>query len=143
MKKIALKSATLLIFSIQFLSLAQEKSTEMKMSGVKIISAVNVNEKIDGRPARVSMVELTLKPKQTSAPHRHPGPVYGYVLEGTYEFKIEGHPLRLLKPGDTFYEPLMTLHEVGSNPSIDSITKVLATMVHPRDAKRLVIPEIQ
>lgn len=69
---------------------AQKKSAESKMPGVKIISAVDVEEKIDGQLARVSMVELILQPKDVSQPHRHPGPVYGYVLEGTYEFKIEG-----------------------------------------------------
>lgn len=131
----------ILIFAIFHSTVyAQKKSVKDMMPGVKIISAVDVEEEIDGQPARVSTVELILQPKQESLPHRHPGPVYGYVLEGIYEFKVEGHPLRVLKPGDTFYEPLMALHEVGSNPS-NSITRVLATVVHPRNAKELVILE--
>ncbi|MCW5516941.1 cupin domain-containing protein [Muriicola sp. Z0-33] len=133
---------TILIFTIfHFTVHAQKKFTEVKMPSVNIISAVDVEEKIDGQPARVSTVELILQPKEESQPHRHPGPVYGYVLEGIYKFKIEGHPERTLRPGDTFYEPLMALHEVGTNPSNNSITRVLAVVVHPRNAKRLVIPE--
>lgn len=141
MKKYILQF-TILIFVLFHVNVqAQKKSNEGKMPGIKIISAVDVEEKIDGRPARVSTVELTIHPKQESQPHRHPGPVYGYVLEGIYEFKVEGQLLRRLKPGDTFYEPLMALHEVGTNPSNTSITKVLAIVTHPRSAKNLVIPE--
>lgn len=113
----------------------------MKMVSVKLISAVDVEEKIDGKVARASTVELILQPGEEGAPHRHPGPVYGYVLEGVYEFKVEGKPRRTLNAGDTFYEPIMALHQVSANPSKSAITRVLAVVVHPRDAERLVIPE--
>ncbi|WP_298473820.1 cupin domain-containing protein [uncultured Maribacter sp.] len=141
-----MKHSTFLFVIVLFIAFnstaqAQKKSTMAKMPSTKIISAVDVEEEIDGQPARVSTVEVTLQPKAESMPHRHPGPVYGYVLEGTYEFKVEGQPLRTLHPGDTFYEPLMALHEVGSNPSSNSITRVLAIVTHPRSAKNLVILE--
>jgi hypothetical protein len=47
----------------------------------------------------------------------------------------------VLKAGDTFYEAAMALHSVSRNPSAKNKTRVLAVLVHPRDAKELVIPE--
>ncbi len=141
MKHPAIQLVILLFITFYSTAQTQKKSTMAKMPSVKIISAVDIEEEIDGQPARVSTVELILQPKEESQPHRHPGPVYGYILEGIYEFKVEGQPLRKLQSGDTFYEPLMALHEVGSNPSGNSITRVLAIVTHPRSAKNLVILE--
>lgn len=108
-------------------------------SGTKIVSAVDVDEKIGGKLARATTIELTIMPGETSEPHKHPGPVYGYVLEGVFKFKVEGQPVQILKVGDSFYEPMMALHEVAENPTEDQVTKVLAIVVHPRDAESLVI----
>jgi hypothetical protein len=49
-------------------------------------------------------------------PHRHPGPVFGCVLEGEYEWAIDDQPAKKLKVGDTFYEPAMCLHRVFKKP---------------------------
>jgi len=141
MKHSTIQFVILLFITIHSTAQAQKKTTMDKMPSVKIISAVDIEEEVDDQPARVSTVELILQPNEESQPHRHPGPVYGYILEGIYEFKVEGQPLRTLQPGDTFYEPLMALHEVGSNPSNNSITRVLAIVTHPRSAKNLVILE--
>jgi len=40
-----------------------------------------------------------------SPPHRHPGPAFGYVLEGEMLFELEGAPPRILRAGDAFWEP--------------------------------------
>ena len=131
-----------MVFTLaQVISYGQTKQMENKMPDIKLISAIDVEEKVDGKLARASTVEVIFPPKGSSMPHRHPGPVYGYVLEGTFEFKVEGKPLRILKPGNTFYEPRMALHEVSKNPSDSTVTKVLAIVVHPRDAEQLVIPQ--
>ncbi len=129
-----------LLFLLLF-QLKVNAQNEKMSSGIKLISAVDIEEKVAGQAARVSTVELIIQPKQESSPHRHPGPVYGYVLEGEYVFKVEGQPLKTLKAGETFYEPLMALHEVGRNPSATTITKLLAVVTHPRTAKELILPE--
>ena len=99
-------------------------------------------EGLDGKtPRTATMLEVTLDPLAGSPPHRHPGPISGYVLEGSFEFQVEGGPKRVLKAGDTFFEPAMILHLVGRNPDAEKRTRVLATMVHPTGAKKLVIPE--
>ena len=63
------------------------------------------------------------------------------VLEGEYEWAIDDQPAKVLKVGDTFYEPAGCLHRVSKNPAAKGKTRVLAWVVHPRDAKDLVIPE--
>ncbi len=108
---------------------------------LKVLSATDMTEKLDGKDAKVSMLELTLEPGQSSLPHRHPGPVFGYILEGEYQWAINDQPVKQLKTGDTFYEPAMSLHRVSRNSSDRAKARVLAIMVHPRDAKQLSIPE--
>ena len=95
---------------------------------------------LDGKDARVTTVEVTLGPSVTGQPHRHPGPVFGYVLEGEYELGIDDQPARTLKAGETFYEPGGALHRVSRNPSTRARTRVLAVTLHPRDAGELVAP---
>jgi quercetin dioxygenase-like cupin family protein len=38
-------------------------------------------------------------------PHRHPGPAFGYVLEGEMVFELEGEPARVVRAGEAFWEP--------------------------------------
>jgi quercetin dioxygenase-like cupin family protein len=38
-------------------------------------------------------------------PHRHPGPCFGYVLEGEMLFELEGEPERVVRVGEAFWEP--------------------------------------
>ena len=66
--------------------------------------------------------------------------MFAYVLEGEYEWAIKDQPAKRLKAGDTFYEPAMCLHRVSRNPG-KTVTRLLVVMLHPRDAKELVIPE--
>jgi quercetin dioxygenase-like cupin family protein len=108
---------------------------------VKVLSARDVKEKLDGKDAKATTVELSLEPGQAGTPHRHTGPVFGYVIEGEYEWAIDDNKARILKAGDTFYEPTGCLHRVSRNPSEKGKTRVLAVVLHPRDAKQITIPE--
>jgi quercetin dioxygenase-like cupin family protein len=107
----------------------------------RVVSEKEIAEKIDGRASKATTVELTLEPGQSGAPHRHPGPVFGYVLEGEYEWAINDQPVQKLKAGDTFYEPTMSLHRVSRNPTAKGKTRVLAVLLVPRDAGQISIPE--
>ena len=108
---------------------------------VKVLSARDVKEKLDGKEAKATVVEVTLEPGQAGKPHRHAGPVIGYVLEGEYEWAIDDQPAKTLKAGDTFYEPTGCLHRVSKNPAARGNTRVLAVVLHPRDARQITIPE--
>lgn len=108
---------------------------------VNVLRQDEYEAKVDGEKTTATMVEVILDPLAGSPPHRHPGPLSGYVIEGTFEYQVEGGPLETLKAGDAFFEPKMILHKVGRNPDKKSRTRLLATIVHPSDAKSLVIPE--
>jgi quercetin dioxygenase-like cupin family protein len=109
--------------------------------GVKVLSTVDVTEKLGDKKAKATTVEVTLGPGEASAPHRHPGPAFGYVLEGEYEWAIDDNPVKMLKAGDTFYEPTGCLHRVSKNPSKTAKTRVVAVVLHPADVKDIVVPE--
>jgi quercetin dioxygenase-like cupin family protein len=84
--------------------------------------------------------EVTFGPGQQDSPHRHAGPVFGYVLEGEYEHAIDDEPVRTYKAGDTFYEPSGSVHRVARNPSAKGKTRLIAVILHPRDAKQVTTP---
>ena len=112
---------------------------EEQHGSVKMLSSRDIAEKLDGKEARATAVEVALSPGQEGAPHRHPGPAFGYVLEGEYEWAIDDQPARVLKAGETFYEPGGCLHRVSRNPGKVKM-RMLAWVLHPRDAKDLVLP---
>src|SRR5262249_40150914 len=101
----------------------------------------DIKEKINGKKTKATTVEVTLGPGESDAPHRHPGPGFGYVLEGEYEWAIDNNKVRTLKAGDTFYEPAGCLHRVSRNPSKKGKTRILAVVLHPATVKDIVIPE--
>lgn len=123
------------------LALAQHGHGGGKGPEVKVLSAVDVDEEVGGKKARATTFEVTFGPGVAGTPHRHPGPIFGYVIEGEFEFAVGEGKVQKLKAGETFYEPAMALHAVSRNPSAKAKARVLAVLVHPRDAKELVLPE--
>src|SRR5262245_7562142 len=105
------------------------------------LSQRDIIEKLDGKAARATVVEVTFEPGQEDSPHRHTGPVFGYVLEGEYEHALNDEPVKTYKAGDTFYEPSGCVHRVARNPSKTAKTRLLAVILHPRDAKEVTVPE--
>jgi quercetin dioxygenase-like cupin family protein len=83
---------------------------------------------LPGREVRISLLDRA--PQAGSPPHRHPGHhTFGYVLEGNYEFAVDGGSVRTLRAGEVFYEPPGALHSTSRNPSADQRTKILVFMV--------------
>jgi len=108
---------------------------------VRVLAARDIVEKLDGKESAVSVVEVSLNPGEAGSPHRHPGPVFGYIVEGEYELGINDDPVQVFHVGETFYEPTGCLHRVSRNPSSDHKMRLIAVLLHPRDVKELAIPE--
>ena len=123
-----------------FLSAGVVAGHQHVANDMKVFSAVDIAEKLDGKDVKATTYEVRFEPGKVSERHRHPGPVFAYVLEGEYDWAINDQPVRKLKAGDTFYEPAMCLHRVSHNPG-KTATRLLVVMLHPKDAKDLVIPE--
>jgi quercetin dioxygenase-like cupin family protein len=111
-----------------------------KPEAVRTLAVREIAEKLDGKEATATAVEVTIAPGQAGESHRHPGPTFGCVLEGEYEWAIDDEPAKVLKAGETFYEPGGCLHRVTRNPGKVK-TRVMAWVLHPRDARDIVIPE--
>ena len=107
---------------------------------VKVLASYDVKERLDFKDATVTMVEVTFGPNQAGTSHRHPGPAFVYVIEGTYELGIDDQPAKIYKAGETFHEPSGCLHRVSRNPSSDGRTKLIAVVLHPRTAKDILTP---
>jgi quercetin dioxygenase-like cupin family protein len=95
---------------------------------------------VPGREITVRRLERD--PATESGPHRHPGShTIGYVLEGTYEVKIDDGPLKRLGPGETFYEPPGALHAVSRNGSATQPVKYLVVQISD-PTKPQIVPEL-
>jgi quercetin dioxygenase-like cupin family protein len=128
-------------FGIARLTLAHPKeNASEKGEQVKVLASYDVKEKFDGKDATVTMVEVSFGPRQAGASHRHPGPAFVYVIEGTYELGIDDKPTKIYKAGETFQEPSGALHRVSRNPASKGNTKLIAVVLHPRSAKEILTP---
>lgn len=64
-----------------------------------------------------TMLEVTYPPGVTSAAHQHPGPTFGYVVKGKIRWAINGEPARVLEAGQSFFEPMGSVHSTSANAS--------------------------
>lgn len=103
-------------------------TAQAQTSGQRSTEVITQAMRDIGREMRISVTERD--PGNGSAAHRHPGHhTFGYILEGTYEVKIDDGPVRQLKAGESFYEPPGALHAVSRNPSSDKTLKYLIIQV--------------
>jgi quercetin dioxygenase-like cupin family protein len=92
-----------------------------------------------GRVLSVRVLERD--PGTGSGAHRHPGShTVGYVLDGSYEVKIDDGPVRKLGAGETFYEAPNALHAVSRNASKTASVKYLVIQVSD-PTKPATVPE--
>ena len=64
------------------------------------------------------------------APHRHSGPVFGYMLEGEMLFELEGEPPRVIHAGEAFWEPGGdVIHYSDANNRDDIKSRFVVTML--------------
>jgi quercetin dioxygenase-like cupin family protein len=123
------------------LGLQGSKDRHAEAAKHKVVLEQLLREKLDGKQSKVTVWELERAPGAASAPHRHPGPVLGYVLEGELEVALDDGPVKTYKAGQMWYEPARVLHRVSRNPSKTKPVRFLAIMFSDKDQKHLVLPE--
>lgn len=82
--------------------------------------------------SEATMLMLTLQPQSSSTPHKHPGPVFAYVLEGRVENQVDPEEPKTYAAGDFWYEPAMHVHRTFRNLSDTELARVLVFMVVPK-----------
>jgi quercetin dioxygenase-like cupin family protein len=65
----------------------------------------------------ILVATVTYAPGQASAPHKHPGSIFAYVVKGSVESQLEGTPARTYRTGEAWYEPPGAHHVVSRNAS--------------------------
>jgi quercetin dioxygenase-like cupin family protein len=94
--------------------------------GVKRTELQRDDLSIPGR--EVIQVRVDLDPGVAFPKHSHPGEEIIYVLEGVWEYEIEGKPAMTLKTGDVLFIPAGTIHgakNVGSGTGSELATYIV------------------
>jgi quercetin dioxygenase-like cupin family protein len=84
---------------------------------------------------QLKAVTVTYAPGQSSAPHRHGGDAFVYVLSGHVRSQVEGAAARTYGPGDSWFEPMGAHHVVSGNASATDPATLLVVFVAKPDAR--------
>jgi quercetin dioxygenase-like cupin family protein len=87
-----------------------------------------------GNGQEMTTILVKYPPYGFTPKHRHGGAVTAYVLKGTVRSHVSGQAPADFKPGQTFFEPVGSIHLVSENPSTTEPAELLATIVHPKGA---------
>jgi quercetin dioxygenase-like cupin family protein len=124
-QKLMIAAGVVALIGIWGIQSIQAQPAQVQMKGFK---RVMLQQHDLGAPGReVVQARGELEQAGSVGKHTHPGEEVGYVLEGTFEFEVEGKPPTTLKAGDSFFVPAGTVHagkNVGKTPA-----KVLSTYI--------------
>ena len=99
---------------------------QAQLSGTRRIDLQRHDLSAPGREVLQTIVELA--PGTTAPRHTHPGEEIIYVLEGTWEYTVEGKPPVTVKAGDVLFIPAGTIHSarnVGTGRAAELATYIV------------------
>jgi quercetin dioxygenase-like cupin family protein len=123
------------------LAVAQHAVKDGNERKIKTLLEQELKEKLDDKQGKIVVLELEQPPEFASKPHRHPGPVVGYVLDGELEVAVDDVPVKVYKRGEVWFEPARALHRVNRNPNKNKPARFLAFMLMTKEDRHLVLPE--
>ncbi len=83
---------------------------------------------------RVTVLEVEYGPGGSSAPHRHPCAVIGYVIDGGFHSQTEGGHDTVYRAGESFYEAPNAVHQISANASDRKRVRFTATFLCDTEA---------
>lgn len=81
---------------------------------------------------QVHVSYVDMPPGRVGKPHKHPGFVLAYVLEGAVVTKISGQEEKTYQTGEMFYEQPGAVHQESRNPSTTQPARLLAMIFAPK-----------
>jgi len=100
--------------------------TQAQQVGGRRIDLQRHDLSVTGREVVQTIVELA--PGTTAPRHTHPGEEIIYVLEGTWEYTVEGKPPVILKSGGVLFIPAGAIHSarnVGAGRAAELATYIV------------------
>ncbi len=83
-----------------------------------------------GVPDKEIVIGSAMLPAGTSIGyHTHPGDEAGFIVKGSLVLKVKGQPDRVLKAGDSFFNPRGAVHSVAAEPGAEGATAVSAWII--------------
>jgi quercetin dioxygenase-like cupin family protein len=115
--------------------------------GVPLRETVTVaaDEPIPNLPGKRLVTHIVdYPPGVSSVPHRHGSAfVYAYVLSGAVRSQVDDEPVRVYRPGETWFERPGAYHRVSANASDTEPARLLAVLIADAGDEPLVIPDPQ
>ena len=100
----------------------------------KAISTLLLEQKLEGLPGYVMQVVLVEGPPGwVGGRHYHPGHLFGYILEGSYEFNFADMTSRTVGPGEVFYETPNTVMRSRNGSSTEWVKDVVFLLLREGD----------
>src|ERR1700689_1446593 len=104
----------------------------------------NIIERHDqsGVPGKEIVIgTATLPPGSVIGYHTHPGDEAGYVVKGNLILKTQGQPDRVLKAGDSFFNPRGAVHSLVVAPGSDGGMAVSTWIVDKGEPMATPVPD--
>src|SRR5262245_4685711 len=107
---------------------------------------VAADEPIPNLPGkRLVTLIVDYPPGASSVAHRHARSafIYAYVLSGEIRSQVEDEPVRVYRPGETWFERPGAHHRVSANASDTKPARLLAVLIVDAADKQMVISDRQ
>ena len=111
---------------------AADASSGSSLNKVEVISSHALAD-IPGK--RITVVRVTYGPGGFTPPHRHAGTVTAYITKGQIRSQLQGGPVEIFDVGQSFFEPLGTIHRVSANASTTDWAELIAVFVADEGAQ--------
>ena len=116
----------LFLASTGLISSCQSSPTEAPQEKIKRTELQRHDLSVPGRES--VQVRIDFAPGASFGKHSHPGEEVIYVLEGSFEYEVEGKPPVTLKAGDVLFIPAGTTHaakNVGTTNASELATYIV------------------
>ena len=111
---------------------AAEASSGSSLNKVEIVSSHAIPD-MPGK--RMTVVRVTYGPGGFTPPHRHGGSVTAYINKGQIRSQLNDGPVEVFDVGQSFFEPLGTIHAVSANASATDWAELIAVFVADEGAQ--------
>jgi quercetin dioxygenase-like cupin family protein len=111
---------------------AADASSNSSGNKVEIVNSYAIPD-MPGK--RVTVVRVTYGPGGFTPPHRHGGTVTAYITKGQIRSQLNDGPVEIFNVGQSFFEPMGTIHRISANASNTDWAELIAVFVADEGAQ--------